>query len=265
MASKLNMAHFDQERAEGEIERLREAIEAETRRCLDLQRKLERAGREYEEFVSMAAHNLLESLRGVASFSQLLGENRGGCLDPDAGVLIEHIQLGAGRMQSLLADMVEYWATGLGDRQPCRTDMEAVLCQALLYTNQRITERGASVSHDPLPAVMGHFATLAKVLHHLIRNAVEYAGTPSPHVHISSRREHHDCVFSVHDDGVGIEPAFQGRLFQAFTRLHGKEHPGDGLWLAFCRRAIESHGGRMWMESAPGAGTTFYFTLPSAE
>ena len=213
----------------------------------------------------MAAHNLLESLRNVASSSQLLRENHGGCLDPDAGELLEHIQSGAGRMESLLADIVEYWATGLGDRPMSRTEMEAVLCQALLCTNKRVTERGATVSHDPLPAVMGDFALLAKVLHHLIRNAVEYAGTPSPHIHISSRQEHHDVVFSVHDDGAGIERAFQGRLFKAFTRLHGKEHPGNGLGLAFCKKAVEWHGGRMWMESERGAGTTFYFTLPSAE
>ncbi len=259
------MDHSEPESANGEIARLRDALDAETLRCLDLQRQLERTDREYEEFVSMAAHNLLESLRGVVSFSQLLRENLGGCLDPDAGALLDNIQAGAGRMQSLLADMVEYRAAGLGDRQFSRTDMEAVLCQTLLCTAKRITERGATVTHGPLPAVTGDFAMLAKVLHHLIRNAVEYAGTASPHVHISSRPDHRHFVFSVHDNGVGIEPAFQGRLFNAFTRLHGKEHPGNGLGLAFCRRAIEWQGGRMWMESAPGAGTTFYFTLPSAE
>jgi chemotaxis family two-component system sensor kinase Cph1 len=259
------MSDAGQERTEGEVERLREALEAETQRCLDLQRQLERASAEFEEFVSMTAHNLLESLRDVVSCTQLLREDHSGCLDPNAGELFEHILSGAGRMQSLIADIVEYWTTGLGDRRFSRTEMEGVLSQALLCASKRVTERGATVSHDPLPAVTGDFALLAKVLHHLIRNAVEYAGKPSPHIHISSRREHHDIVFSVHDDGAGIERTFQSRLFKPFARLHGKEHPGNGLGLAFCKKAIEWHGGRIWIESGPGTGTTFSFTLPSAE
>jgi signal transduction histidine kinase len=106
---------------------------------------------------------------------------------------------------------------------------------------------------------------MTKVLRHLIRNAIEFCGTPSPRVLISSRREHHDWLFSVQDNGPGIDPAFQGRIFGVFKRLHGKEHPGNGLGLAFCKKAIEWHGGRIWMESTPGAGSTFYFTLPPAE
>ena len=256
------MGNSDQNRTEDEIERLRKALDAETRRCLELQRRLDRANADFEEFVSMAAHNLRESLRDVASFSQLMAETYAGRLDSDAGVFLERIQEGAARMQSLLADVVDYWATGTGDRQSSRTDMEAVLCQALLSTDKQITERSAIVTHDPLPPVMGDFEILTKVLHHLIRNAIEYCGTPSPRVHISCRREDLDWVFSVQDNGPGIDPAFQGRIFGVFKRLHGKEHPGNGLGLAFCKKAIEWHGGRMWMESTPGAGSTFYFTLP---
>ena len=111
----------------------------------------------------------------------------------------------------------------------------------------------------------GDFEILTKVLRHLIRNAIEYCGTPPPRVHISSRRVDLDWVFSVEDNGPGIDPAFQDRIFGVFKRLHGKEHPGNGLGLAFCKKAIEWHGGRMWVESTPGAGSTFYFTLPAAE
>jgi chemotaxis family two-component system sensor kinase Cph1 len=167
-------------------------------------------------------------------------------------------------MQSLLADVVDYWATCTGDRQSSPTDMEAVLRQALLSTEKQIAEHGAIVTHDPLPRVCGDFEILIKVLHHLIRNAVEYCGTTSLRVHISSRREDLEWVFSVQDNGPGIDPEFKGRIFEAFKRLHGKEHPGNGLGLAFCKKAIEWHGGRMWMESTPGAGSTFYFTLPPA-
>ena len=259
------MGASDQKRKADEIERLRQALDAETLRSLEVQRQLDHASAEFEEFVSMAAHNLRESLRDVASYSQLMAETYAGRLDSDAGVFLERIQQGAARAQSLLADVVDYWATGIGDRPFSRTDMEAVLRQALLLTDKRITERSAIVTHDPLPWVCGDFEILTKVLHHLLRNAIEYCGTPSPRVHISSRREDLVWVFSVEDNGLGIDPAFQERIFGVFKRLHGKEHPGNGLGLAFCKRAIEWHGGRMWTESTPGAGSTFYFTLPPAD
>ena len=148
------MGNSDQDRAEGEVERLRQALDAETRACIEVQRQLDRASADFEEFVSMAAHNLRESLRDVASFSQLLAETYAGRLDSDAGVFLGRIQDGAARMQSLLTDVVDYWATDAGDRQPSPTDMEAVLRQALLSTDKQITERGAIVTHDPLPRVM---------------------------------------------------------------------------------------------------------------
>jgi light-regulated signal transduction histidine kinase (bacteriophytochrome) len=254
-----------QNRPEDETERLRKALDAETRACLEVQRQLDRAGADFEEFVSTAAHNLRESLREVAAFSQLMAETYAGRLDSEANVVLGRIQDATARMQSLLADVVDYWATDAGDRQPSRTDMEAVLRQALLSTDMQIAERSAIVTHDPLPRVCGDFETLAKALHHLIGNAVEYCGAPAPHVHISSRREDLEWAFSVQDNGPGIDPAFQGRIFGVFKRLHGKEHPGNGLGLAFCKKAIEWHGGRIWMESTPGAGSTFYFTLPPAD
>jgi light-regulated signal transduction histidine kinase (bacteriophytochrome) len=256
------MGKAGQTRAELEIERLRQALDAETRARVEVQRQLDRASAEFEEFVAMAAHNLRESLRDVASFSQLMAETHAGRLDSDARVFLERIQEGAARMQSVLADVVDYWATGTRDRRSSRTDMEAVLRQALLLADKQITERSALVTQDPLPPVTGEFETLVKVLHHLIRNAIQYCAAPAPRVHISSRREDLECVFSVQDNGPGIEPAFQARIFGVFKRLHGKEHPGNGLGLAFCRKAIEWHGGRLWMESALGAGSTFYFTLP---
>jgi two-component system, chemotaxis family, sensor kinase Cph1 len=259
------MPDSDQTRLNDEIERLTKALEAETQACLELQQKLDRANADFEEFVSTAAHNLRESLRDVTSFSQLVAETYAHQLDSDAGVFLECIQQGADRMQSLLADVVDYWATGPGDGQFSRTDMEAALHQALVCADKQITQLGAIVTHDPLPQVRGDFAILTKILHHLIRNAIEYCGAPSPHVHISCRRVNPDWVFSVRDNGPGIDPAFQNRIFGVFKRLHGKEHPGNGLGLAFCKKAVEWHGGRMWVESAAGAGSTFCFTLPLAD
>jgi light-regulated signal transduction histidine kinase (bacteriophytochrome) len=222
---------------------------------------LDRANADFEEFVSMAVHNLRQSLRDIASYSQLMSETYASRLDSDAGVYLGRIQEGAADMQSLLADVVDYWATADADRLSTRTDMEAALRQALLFTGKQITERSAVVTHDPLPAVTGDFEILTKVLRHLIGNAIAFCGAASPRVHISSRRVDRDWVFSVADNGPGVEPAFQGRIFEAFRRLHGKDYPGNGLGLAFCKKAIEGHGGRMWVESTPGAGSTFYFTM----
>jgi len=219
---------------------------------------------EFEEFISMAAHDLREPLRDVASFSQLLAETYAGRLDPEAGVFLDRIRDGAARMQSLLADVVDYWAAGAGEPRFSRTNMEAVFCQALLSADKQIVERSATVTHDPLPPVTGDFELLTKILRHLIRNAIEYCDAPSPRVHISCRQADFDWVFSVQDNGPGIDPAFQKRVFEAFKRLHGREHPGNGLGLAFCKKAIEWQGGRMWLESTPGAGSTFCFSLPDA-
>jgi light-regulated signal transduction histidine kinase (bacteriophytochrome) len=228
----------------------------------EARKQLDRANADFEEFVSMAAHNLRQSLRDIASYSQLMSETYLSRLDSDAGLYLGRIQEGAADMQSLLADVVDYWATGDGDRLSSRTDMEAALCQALLCTDKQINDRSAAVTHDPLPVVTGDFGVLTKVLVHLIRNAFEYCVAP-PRVHISYKRVDLDWVFSVADNGPGIEPAFQGRIFEVFKRLHGKEYPGNGLGLAFCKKAIQGHGGRMWVESTPGAGSTFYFTVPA--
>ena len=145
------MASSDQNRPEDEIARLRKALDAELRRSIEIQRQLDRANADFEEFVSMAAHNLRESLREVASYSQLMAET-------DAGAYLDRIREGVARAQSLLGEIVEYWGT-TGGRQFSRTDMEAVLRQALLSADKPIAERNAIVTHDPLPAVMGDFET----------------------------------------------------------------------------------------------------------
>jgi light-regulated signal transduction histidine kinase (bacteriophytochrome) len=261
----MKMGDFNQDRAAAEVERLRQALEAETEHCVNVQRRFDRANAEFEEFVSTAAHNMRESLRGVTSYSQLLAETCAGRLDANAIAYLDHIQADAARIQALLTDVVDYWTTGAGELQPTRTDMDAVLDQALLFKDTLIAERGAIVTHDPLPVVSGNFAILTKVLRHLIKNAIQYCGASAPRVHVSATRVNADWEFSVADNGPGIDPAFHERIFGAFKRLHGKEYPGHGLGLAFCKRAIEWHGGRIWVESAPGAGARFCFTLPAAE
>ncbi len=243
-----------------EIDRLQKALEAETLRCLELQGQLNRANAGFEEFVSITAHDLRESLRDVAAYSQLLAEviTRRFDADPEAGAFLARIRDGAAKMDSLLTDVVDYWSIGACGRQACATDMEEALNQALL----RADTNGAVVTHAALPCVCGDFDLVTKVLHHLIRNAIEYCGRSDPHVHVSSERRDPEWVIAVQDNGPGIDLAFQERIFGAFQRLHGREFPTNGLGLTFCRKAIERQGGRMWVESTPGAGSTFYFTLP---
>ena len=231
-------------------------------RLRQAQKQIEQANADFEEFVSIAAHNLRESLRDVAANSQLMSETYAGRLDADADLWLRRIQQGVASMQSLLTDIVEYAVDDTVDRQPLRTDMEAVL---VLSMDQQLKKSGATVTHDPLPAVMGDSEILTKVLKHLIGNAVKYSGSPHPRVHVSFRQENLEWVFSVKDNGPGIDPAFHDRIFGVFKRLHGTEYPGTGLGLAFCKKAIERHGGRIWVESTPGEGSTFYFTLPPAD
>ena len=177
-----------------EIARLRKAINADL-----------------EEFVSVAAHNLREPLREVAAFSQLMTETYAGRLDSDASEMLERIGQGTARMQSLLTDMVAYAAAGTGERRLVPTDMEAVLSQALLCAERQIVERSAIVTHDPLPEVRGDFEMLTKVLHHLIRNAIEYCEAAPPRVHISVGHVDSDVVVAVKDNGPGIEARFHER------------------------------------------------------
>src|ERR1700682_3613188 len=136
-----------------------------------------------------------------------MAETYSGRLDSDADLFLSSIQNGVRTMQSLLTDIVEYWATDPVDRKPCRTDMEDVLRHALLFTDKQLKEAGATVTHDPLPAVMGDFEILTTVLRHLIGNAIKFGGTPHPgiRIHISSKREDLQCVFSVQDNGPGID------------------------------------------------------------
>lgn len=220
--------------------------------------------RQFEEFVSMAAHNMREPLRDVAVFSQLLAENYCGVLDSEALGHLDRIRQGAANAQSVLAGVVDYWAIAAPARPPSPTDMEAALYHSMLCSKPQIAARHAVVTHDVLPSVMGNFELLTKVLHHLIANAIAYGDPESPRVHISSTQVATGWQFSVRDNGPGIEPAFQDRIFSPFKRLHGREYPGNGLGLSFCRKAVESQGGLLWVESALGSGSTFYFTVPAA-
>ena len=242
-------------KATSELERLQAELET-------AENRLRRCNADFQEFVARVSHDLREPLRTVGSYCQLLAVKNAGQADEDAALYTKYILDGAERAQSLLTSMVEYATAEPEKRHPTHVDVNAVFFEA---TRRLKPPQDAAITHDSLPTVIGDFDPLAKVMQHLLDNALKFAARPDPKVHVSSRSEGYDWIISVQDNGPGIDPAHFDRIFGLFRRLHGRDIPGNGLGLAFARKAIESLGGRIWVESTPGQGSTFLFSLPSAD
>jgi light-regulated signal transduction histidine kinase (bacteriophytochrome) len=166
-------------------------------------------------------------------------------------------------MQVLITDLLAYSRVGRWSNEFKEVSSEAVLERALSNLKVVVEQRGAVVTRDPLPVMMGDDSQLAQLFQNLIGNAVKFCKDRTPHIHVSSERRGNKWVFSVRDNGIGIAPEYFERIFLIFQRLHGKqEYPGTGIGLAICRKVAERHGGRIWVESEPGSGSTFYFTIP---
>lgn len=239
---------------------MRQALEREQSARTELEDRLRRSRADFQEFTSRVSHDLREPLRTVSVYAQLITTKGAG--DEDAALYLSYIQDAVERAQALLAALMEYAAIDAEPRPPVRVDMNTVYNEAL----RRIDcAASAAISSDPLPAVTGDFELLTKVMRHLLENAVKFAGRPDPIVHVAARESDQDVIISVRDNGPGIDPAHHERVFGPFRRLHGREIPGTGLGLAFSKGAIESLGGRIWLESTPGQGSVFLFILPSAD
>lgn len=199
----------------------------------------------------------------VASFTQLLGQRYKGQLDADADEFIGYAVDGARRMQALVNDLLSYSRVGTRGKELVAVDFEQVLQMVLTNLQARLEEGGGQVTHDPLPTVMGDETQLWQVLQNLVGNALKFHGSEPPRVHVSAQEIKGEWRFSVRDNGIGIEPQFAKRIFLVFQRLHSRaEYPGTGLGLAIAKKILERQGGRIWMESEPGKGSTFYFSLP---
>jgi signal transduction histidine kinase len=222
---------------------------------------LARSNREIEQFAFVASHDLQEPLRSVSLFVQLLAQHYEGKLDADADEYIGYAVDGAARMKRMINDLLTYSMVGTQGRPFRMIDCCALLDQALAHLAPAIEQSGATVTRDPLPAVMADAEQLVQVFQHLIDNAVKFCreGEP-PQVHVSARRTEESWVISVQDNGVGVEPEYHERIFRIFQRVHEREYPS--IDLVICRRIIERHGGKIWVESEPGQGATFLFTLP---
>ena len=225
-----------------------------------------RSNSELEQFAYIASHDLQEPLRMVSSYVQLLARRYQGKLDSDADEFIAFAVDGAKRMQNLINDLLVYSRVGTHGNELKPVSAEYLLSEALTNLQLTMEESGATVTHDPLPIVQGDPLQLAMVFQNLLGNAFKFRGSEPPCVHVSARHENDEWIFSVRDNGIGIDPKFAERIFIIFQRLHDRTaYPGTGIGLSICKRIVQRHGGRIWVESEPGKGATFHFTLPGKE
>jgi PAS domain S-box-containing protein len=240
-----------------------ERKEAE-RQLQELTENLKRSNRELEQFAYVASHDLQEPLRAVTSYTQLLSQRYQGQLDAKADKWVAYIVDGATRMQQLINDLLAYSRVGTKGKEFQLTDCNTVFQQTLANLQVAIAEKNAAVTCDPLPAIMADAGQLVQLLQNLVGNAIKFCGSDVPKVHISAVKEDADWVFAVRDSGIGIAPEYAERIFLIFQRLHSRrEYAGTGIGLAICKRIVERHGGRIWVESQVGEGATFYFTIPT--
>jgi chemotaxis family two-component system sensor kinase Cph1 len=219
---------------------------------------------ELEQFAYVASHDLQEPLRMVSSYVQLLARRYKEKLDSDADDFITFAVDGANRMQSLIRDLLAYSRVGTKGKGFEPTPCESVLDITLANLQFAIEENAARVTHDPLPTVLADPSQLAQLFQNLIANAIKFRRQEAPHVHLAAERHENEWLFSIRDNGIGIDEEYRERIFEIFQRLHGRnDYPGTGIGLALCKKIVERHGGRIWVMSDPGRGSTFHFTLPS--
>jgi len=224
---------------------------------------LRRSNTELEQFAYVASHDLQEPLRMVSSYVQLLGRRYQGKLDNDADDFINYAVDGAKRMQNLINDLLAYSRVGTRGNPHTLVSAEEVVKDALANLQFLIEESRASITHESLPVISGDSTQLVLVFQNLVGNAIKFRGSEPPRIQIGAQPEGDEWIFTVRDNGIGLDPKFAERIFVIFQRLHDRTaYPGTGIGLAICKRIIQRHGGRIWVESMPGEGATFYFTLP---
>jgi signal transduction histidine kinase len=253
-------------RAEEAVRKLNDELEQRvadrTAELAERAKDLARSNSELQQFAYVASHDLQEPLRMVASFTQLLAKRYAEQLDNDARDFINYAVDGATRMQTLISDLLNYSRVGTQGKPLIPTDSEEVLKNVLESIKYAIEESGAVISHDPLPRVLADPLQLGQLFQNLLTNAIKFRGESPPHIRISTERKGDDWKISVRDNGIGIAQEHADRIFVIFQRLHTKtEYPGTGIGLAICKKIVERHGGRIWIEPSPGGGTTFCFTI----
>ncbi|HEV2519311.1 MAG TPA: ATP-binding protein [Thermoplasmata archaeon] len=229
--------------------------------------ELARSNRDLEQFAYVASHDLQEPLRMVGSYTQLIQKRyRGRVLDAEAGEFLGYAQEGATRMRQMIENLLAYSRLGTQGNPFRPLSLEEVFAVAIRNLQGPITASGAKVTHGKLPSIDGDFSQLVQLFQNLIANAIKFRGPGSVEIAVTAERTGSDWLIAVRDNGIGIAPEQQDKIFVIFHRLHRREeYPGSGIGLATCKKVVERHGGRIWVESTgtPGAGTTFSFTLPA--
>lgn len=229
------------------------------------EKKLRTTNAELQQFAYALTHDLQEPLRMVVNFTELLGREFAGRLGDEADQYISYSVEGAFRIEALLKALLAYWEVSEGEPgSSAPADSGAILAKALLNLQAAIAQSGAIISSDTLPTVVAEEVLLTQLFQNLISNSIKYRGKEIPRIHVSAERTGDGWLFSVRDNGIGIDPQDRDRIFGMFKRLHGSEIPGTGIGLAICKKVIEREGGRIWVESEPGRGATFKFTIPSS-
>jgi PAS domain S-box-containing protein len=226
---------------------------------------LRRSNQDLEQFAYAASHDLQEPLRMVAAYTQMLAWKYRGKIDPEADQFITHAVEGAKRMGTLLDGLLQYSCDGGSRETPLRADCVSVFQQVLDNLNLLIRDTGAFVTHDPLPPVQVAAVHVLELFQNLIENAIKYRAQTPPRIHVSARPRGEWNYFEVADNGIGIKPEHAERIFGVFRRLHHERCDGAGIGLAICKRIVERSGGRIWVESEPGQGARFCFTLPALD
>jgi PAS domain S-box-containing protein len=244
-------------RAEGRLANL--AAELEQRAV-----ELERSNADLQQFAYAASHDLSEPLRTVASYVQLLRKRYTDQLDSDANEFIDFAVEGVARMQALIDGLLLYSRAGTSEYAMTPVDCSEVGRATLATLDATLRETGATVTFDPLPTVRGDETQLSQLFQNLVSNGIKFVAGKPARVHVSAERDDGAWVFSVSDNGIGIKPEYAARIFTVFQRLHARdEYPGSGVGLAICKRIVERHGGRIWVEGNPEGGSTFRFTIPA--
>jgi PAS domain S-box-containing protein len=224
--------------------------------------ELTRSNAELEQFAYVSSHDLQEPLRMIASYLQLLERKYKGNLDSKADKYIRFSVDGATRMQKLIDDLLEFSRVTTHAKEFKPTDLESIFTQVQSNLEVSIKENNALISHDPLPTIMADKTQITQVFQNLISNALKFRSESQPDIKISVEKRKNDWLFGVKDNGIGIDPKHSDRIFDVFKRLHKKkDYPGTGIGLSICKKIIERHGGQIWVESEPGKGSIFYFTI----
>jgi len=249
-------------RIDGLVEEITGRKEAEEERARQ-SAELRRANEELLQFASMASHELQEPVRMMERYTQLLKEDSQGKLGAEGEELADVVVGAARRLRRLIEDLLALTRVEARERRLEAASIEDLLEQALGDLRDTVEETGAAVTRSPLPKIEVEPSQIVQIFHNLIGNALKFRGQEPPKVHVAARREGGEWVFSVRDNGIGIDPAEAEAVFAIFKRLR-TEIPGTGVGLAICKKIVERHGGRIWVESEPGRGSTFYFTIPTS-